>query len=111
MKKIISIIAAIFLTIINGILSIVQFLGNDEMQVSLLVSFVLLMILSFYLHKKWIIFAAQTSIFLYPIYGNIRIHMIESDVTIVTSNQYSFLYSLTIIAFSYFLAWLVARSI
>jgi hypothetical protein len=81
------------------------------MQVSLFVLFILFMTLSFYLHKKWIIYVAQTSIFLYPIYGNIRIHMIESETTIVTSSQYSFLYSLAIIAFSYFLTWLVARSI
>jgi hypothetical protein len=111
MKKIINIIAALILILTNGTLIIIQLLGYVQMQFLAFTVFLILMSLAFILHKKWILYLAQTSIFLYPIYFSIENYIGEPDSIIVTSSQYSFLYSLIIIAFSYFLAWLVARSI
>lgn len=109
-RLVISIIAGITLIAVNGFLSIVQFLGNDVLQVSLFIIFIILSILAFILHRRWILYLAQTSIFLYPIYGNLKSY-IPSSSTITTSSEFGFLYFLIIMAFSYFLAWLVTRSI
>ena len=104
----IAISAAILLAVADFFLINIGLLGNELAQIVTMCAVLGLMMAAFVLRRSWLIYVAQTGVFISPLYNAAEAYVVKSG-TITTSNQFGWLYFIIIMALTYVLAWLVAR--
>jgi hypothetical protein len=109
-RLLIAVVAGITLAAGNFFLINIGFLGNATGQNSLMVIWLALMIAALAMHRGWLVYVAQTSASGLLLYRISQHYTMDLDKQ-AGANASSLFFIITIIIFSYFLAWLVARAL
>jgi hypothetical protein len=109
-RLLIAVVAGITLAAGNFFLINIGFLGNATGQILFMGIWLVLVICALAMHRGWLVYVAQTST------SGLLLYRISQHYTMgldkqAGANASSLFFIITIIIISYFLAWLVARSI